>query len=251
MSRVRKLILGHGIVNHKPSNALKAQVYIVLRIWRNYSHHDFGIERFIRLFLACAQFLSLSLYLKHVLGSFNSTTRKIAIEIYVLFKMIFPLLLLSFGWKEYYWTLPVIVYFLVETVLYVTSLIFISDVVRENVQPRRSLALLFINFFELVFDFAFIYAFYDTRLAEFFTRDLHGGIDAIYFSFVTAATVGYGDIAPKASLAEKLAIGQLTVTFIFVGLFLNYFANLLNRVNQVNTSNDYKKMRHTKKTQNP
>ena len=250
MSRVRKLILGHGIVNHKPSNAVKAQVFIVLRIWRNYSHHDFGIERFIRLFLACAQFLSLSLYLKHILRSFDGTTRKIVIEIYVMFKMIFPLLLLSLGWTEFFWTLPIIVYFLVETVLYVTSLIFISDAVRENVQPRRSLALLFINFFELVFDFAFIYAFYDTRLAEFFTRDLQGGIDAIYFSFVTAATVGYGDIAPKASLAEKLAIAQLTVTFIFVGLFLNYFANLLNRVNQVNTSTVYKKMRHTKKTQN-
>ncbi len=247
MSRVRKFFLGHGIVEHKPANAFRGQVYIVLRIWRNYSHHDFGLERFIRLFLACAQFLSLGLYLKHLLGAANSTTRKIAIELYVFFKMAFPLLMLATGWTKYGWTIFLIVYFLIETVIYVTSLIFISDVVRDNVQPRRSLALLFINFFELVFDFAFIYAFYDLRVPDFFTRDLLGGIDAVYFSFVTAATVGYGDIAPKASLAEKLSIAQLTVTFIFVGLFLNYFANLLNRVNKVDTSSDFKKMRHTPK----
>jgi hypothetical protein len=247
MSRVHKFFLGHSVVPRKKTSALRNQLYTVLRIWRNYSHHDFGLERIIRLFLACAQFLSFGLYIKQLLRNSTSTMRKIAIEVYVLFKLCFPLLALKFGWIDKSWVLYLVIYFLFETVIYVTSLIFIADASRESVQPRRSLALLFLNFFEIVFDFAFMYAYFEMRIPNFFTRDLHGGIDSIYFSFVTAATVGYGDIAPLASLAEKLAIAQISLTFIFVGLFLNYFANLLHRVSPVATEQKYTKTRHRAK----
>ncbi len=246
MSRVYKLILGHSVSPHHNRTALKNQVYTVLRIWRNYDHHDFGIERIIRLLLATIQFLSIGLYIKHLLFFAGSTARKLAIEIYVILKLIVPLLALSKGWIQYDWFIYLILYFLIETLVYVTALIFISDATRENVQPKRSLVLLFLNFFEIVFDFALMYAFYDLRVAEFFTRDLKGGVDAIYFSFVTAATVGYGDIAPLASLAKELAIAQISLTFVFVGLFLNFFASLLQGAKYVDTSTKSKKTRHAK-----
>ncbi len=247
MSRVHKLILGHSVSPRHSRTALKNQVYTVLRIWRNYDHHDFGIERIVRLSLASAQFLSFGLYIKHFLFRAGSTWRKLAIELYVICKMITPLLALYFGWIKFNWFIYLTIYFLLETLIHVTATIFISDASRENVQPKRSLVLLFLNFFQIAFDFALMYAFYEMRITDFFTRDLKGSVDAIYFSFVTAATVGYGDIAPVASLAKKLAIAQISLTFVFVGLFLNFFANLLQRAQNVDTTTNSKKTRHTKR----
>jgi hypothetical protein len=252
MSKVKKLILGHGINLRTNKPALKNQVHIFLRIWRNYSHHDFGIERLIRLFLASIQFLTPSLYLKHFASNLGTTGRKILIEFYVLSKMLLPFLALVFGLFDSFWILVLVIMFLFETVIYVTSLIFISDASRESVQPRRSLALLFVNFFEIIFDFAFIYIYFDTTQGGFFTKELNDGTSAIYFSFVTAATVGYGDIAPAIPLAKRLVIVQISLTFVFVGLFFNYFSNLLHKAQDIDTDQKFKKTRHrAKKSTSP
>lgn len=249
MSRVKKLILGHGVNLHRSHPAIKSQVYVFLRIWRNYNHHDYGLERFIRLFLAAILFLTPSLYLKQLVGTYGSSWRKIAIELYVIFKMLFPVFMISIGATHHPFVLLVVIIFLAETITYVTSLIFISDATHDIVQPRRSLALLFANFFEIIFDFAFMYLYFGDNNPGFFSRALAGGTDAVYFSFVTAATVGYGDIAPLVPLAKKLVIIQITLTFVFVGLFLNYFSNLLNKAQNIQTEQKFRKTRHKKKVQ--
>lgn len=250
MSKVRNLIFGHGISARHSRGALKNQVFTLLRIWRNYHHHDFGIERFIRLTLALLQFITPGLYIKQLFKGRSNTTKKLAIEIYVLFKMIFPILVMKTGQAGNVYMVWIVSFFLFETIVYITSLIFIADASRESVQPRRSLVLLLFNFFEIVLDFALFYAFCEQHYDHFFTRPLHGTTDAIYFSFVTAATVGFGDIAPLHVLAEKLTIVQLTLTFIFVGLFLNYFASLLQSHSQVSVAGKLGKVRHSPKKKN-
>jgi hypothetical protein len=247
MSKVKKLILGHGVNLRSSKPAIRNQVHIFLRIWRNYSHHDFGLERFIRLFLAAIQFITPSLYIKHFAYGLGTTGRKILVEFYVLFKMLLPVFALASGIYDCSLILFIIVFFLFETVIYVTSLIFISDASRESIQPRRSLALLFVNFFEIIFDFAFIYMYFDTTVGGFFTKQLVTGTDAVYFSFVTAATVGYGDITPVIPLAKQMVIVQITLTFVFVGLFLNYFSNLLHKAQDIDTDQKFRKTRHSSK----
>lgn len=247
MSRLKRFLFGHTVSNARTRPAIKNQVYTVLRIWRNYSHHDYGLERALRLFLASSQFLSIGLYLKQLGGIRGTTARKMIIEFYVLFKVAFPLLALAGGYYTNKIILWLTVYFLVETMIYVTSLIFISDASRETVQPRRSLLLLFFNFFEIVFDYAVIYSYLAASDAHFFSRPMLGGTDAVYFSFVTAATVGYGDVVPNAVLAKQVAITQIMLTFVFVGLFLNYFSNLLQRTFVVETVVNYRKMRHQRR----
>lgn len=247
MSRVRKLILGHGVNLRKSKPALKNQVHIFLRIWRNYSHHDFGLERFIRLFLASIQFFTPSLYLKQLAYGLGTTSKKILIEFYVVSKMLLPLIALACGLFQSKAILILIIVFLFETIIYITSLIFISDASRESVQPRRSLALLFVNFFEIIFDFAFMYIYFDTTQGGLFSRALNDGTGAVYFSFVTAATVGYGDIAPIVPFAKRLVIVQITLTFVFVGLFFNYFSNLLHKAQDIDTDQKFKKTRHRPK----
>jgi hypothetical protein len=51
-------------------------------------------------------------------------------------------------------------------------------------------------------------------LSSSLDRSLHGGIiDAVYFSWVTQATLGYGDIAPRSGLLRVLAPLQATLGF--------------------------------------
>lgn len=227
MSGIHKLIIGHSRPMHRNVPPLRNQKYILLRIWRNYNHHDFGIERLLRLFLAAAQFLSLSLYIKQLFHFSGITARKLAVEVYVLLKVLFPLVIFALHLESAPWVIPVIIYLVSETMLYITSIIYLSDVSYEGVSPRRSVTLLFINFFEITFSFAVLYAHFDKVMPGMFRQPLRSATDAIYFSFITAATVGYGDIVPGSDLCRKISVVQIVTTFVFVVLFLNYFAGML------------------------
>lgn len=247
MSRVRKFILGHHEATHSSRSPVKNQVFALLRIWRNYTHTDYGIERVVRLILAGLQFLSLGLWVRQIFRRYSIQERKVVLEIYVLLKMILPLVLLVNGLYFSSWGIYVVFYLLAETVIYLMGLIFLADATRESISPKRSLILLFVNFFEIVFYFAYIYYHYDVRHAAYFSCHFNDYVDAIYFSFVTAGTVGYGDIVPLAPLAKKLAIAQITLTFVFVALFLNYFNTLLHRSNQLPSELRHRKTRHSRK----
>ncbi|PTH89544.1 two pore domain potassium channel family protein [Streptomyces sp. A244] len=41
-------------------------------------------------------------------------------------------------------------------------------------------------------------------------------VDALYFTVVTLATVGYGDIAPRGQEARLVAVAQILYTFVFL-----------------------------------
>lgn len=42
--------------------------------------------------------------------------------------------------------------------------------------------------------------------------------DAIYFSFITALSVGYGDISPKTTIGRLLSVGIALLGTLFVGV---------------------------------
>jgi hypothetical protein len=225
---------------------------MVLRIWRNYNHDDIGLERLIRLMLAITQFLSLGLYIKQFTGRWGSQIRKLITEVYVILKLIFPLVIFRHNLEGEFWAAILTAYFLSETVLYLGGLVFLQDVSNYKVSPKRSLALLFVNFFELVFEFGLLYAFLSSSDPGDFSRSLTEAHDAIYFSFVTGATLGYGDIVPLSSAARELVMVQMTLTFVFVGLFINYFASLLQKFTpQTSAASDSKKIRHRRRTSRP
>ena len=244
MQRLRKILVGHGQHNHRSRPAIKNQIFTVLRIWRNYDHLDFGIERIVRLLLAVSQFASISLYIKQLTGRFGQTTKKLSVEIYVLLKLIFPLLAMHQGWTTQGWYLPVIFYLINETIIYLLTLIFISDATREFIQPRRSFLLLFINFMEMTFAFASMYLGSSQTHIDSFSKSLGSTTDAIYFSFVTATTTGFGDFYPVSNLNKWLVISQSAITFLFVALFINYFTNLLQHTNKFQIPQRFTKTKH-------
>ncbi|WP_189929303.1 potassium channel family protein [Streptomyces sulfonofaciens] len=47
-------------------------------------------------------------------------------------------------------------------------------------------------------------------------RSLHTRLDAVYFTMVTLATVGYGDIAPLGQSARLVTVIQILYTFVFL-----------------------------------
>jgi len=52
------------------------------------------------------------------------------------------------------------------------------------------------------------------------------GFDACYFSFITLATVGYGDITPVASVARMLAMLEAMTGTLFVGVLIARLVSL-------------------------
>ncbi|MBU2046060.1 MAG: potassium channel family protein, partial [Bacteroidetes bacterium] len=53
---------------------------------------------------------------------------------------------------------------------------------------------------------------------------IESAIDAIYFSFITSSTVGYGDIHPISDVGKILSIVQIFSSISFLVLFFNFFS---------------------------
>ncbi|WP_459556696.1 potassium channel family protein [Lacunimicrobium album] len=67
----------------------------------------------------------------------------------------------------------------------------------------------------LIYGFAVLYAYLHKYVDNAFSQDELTFLDLIYFSMVTSATIGYGDIAPKASASKCIVMIQIFVSFLF------------------------------------
>lgn len=55
-----------------------------------------------------------------------------------------------------------------------------------------------------------------------FKMSLLGVLDAVYFSFVTTTTLGYGDFQPVSTLARSVVVVQLVLSIFVIAVGLNY-----------------------------
>ncbi len=180
-------------INHlRP--AIKNQWLNVLRIWRNKHYKDFGLERIIRLTLAFSQFIFPVLYVRHFFSSGGLLGRKIGVEVYVILKLFLPLIFFKLDLTSNFWVALFTAYMTLDTIFYLACLIFLSNEFASPISFRRSLTAIFINYIELGLDYAVIYSYCNFNIPGFFKEKLTTDMQAIYFSFVTSATVGYGDI---------------------------------------------------------
>jgi Ion channel len=66
-----------------------------------------------------------------------------------------------------------------------------------------------------------------------------GAFDAVYFSFVTIATVGYGDIHPLSSLAKSMVISEIIFgLWFFVTVIPVAVADQAERIRQIRVSRE-------------
>jgi hypothetical protein len=108
---------------------------------------------------------------------------------------------------------------LLETALYIPTLIFASDLFSRPRSYKRSMLLLFLNYLEIIFSFGVLYS-----CGNYLNKPFNNWFDAIYFSTITSSSIGYGDFYPATSTGKILVSIQALLFLFFVVLFLNFFS---------------------------
>lgn len=221
MSRIKKLLVGK--INEKyiqKTNPLRKRILNIKAIWNNDHEDDNGIEKIVRLFLSSSQLLFPGIYIKYWANKFGHEYKDLAMDFYILAKVIFPFLILINNWQTNNYIVYVLTYILLETVLYIPTLIFASDLFSQPRSYKRSMLLLFFNYLESVLAFAVFY-----RTGNYLNATLNHWFDAVYYSFVTSSTIGYGEYYPITMEGKIFTILQVFLFLFFVILFMNFFSS--------------------------
>ncbi|EIA07706.1 potassium channel family protein [Flavobacterium frigoris] len=217
---IRKLLLGNITKVEKPKfNPFQKRIQNIKSIWNNDHQDDNGIEKIVRLFLSSSVLFFPGIYIKYLSTKKGPEYEDLALDFYVLLKVALPLLMLINQWQNNLFILAVMVYVMLETVLYIPTLIFASDLFSKPRSYKRSMLLLFFNYIEMVFAFAVLYS-CDNYLNKPFTH----WFDAIYFSATTSSTIGFGDFYPVKPFGRFLVSMQALFVLLYVVLFLNFFS---------------------------
>jgi hypothetical protein len=220
---LKKLLLGKITKKDRVRfnlNPIQKRILNIRAIWNNDHQDDNGIEKVVRLFLSISQLLFPGVYIKYFAEKRGYGYQDLAMDIYVLAKVAFPLLILIDGWQEYKIIIWLMIYLLLETVLYIPTLIFASDMLSRPRSYKRSMLLLFFNYIEIVITFGVLYS-----CGNHMNKPFTTWYDPIYFSMITSASIGYGDFVPVTAYAKFLVSIQALFFLSFVVLFLNFFSN--------------------------
>ena len=95
---------------------------------------------------------------------------------------------------------------------------------QKSIHPQRSLLLALMNYGELTVSFAVMYLYF---------HGLEKGVDALptspaqalYFSLMTATSLGYGNMDPSTTSGQLIVAIQITVFVVFLLLFISIFAS--------------------------
>jgi hypothetical protein len=219
---LKQLLLGKIHQKDRPRfglNPIQRRMLNIRAIWDNDHQDDNGIEKIVRLFLSISQLLFPGVYIKYLADKISFEYQDLAMDLYVLAKVTFPFLLVYYTAQDNIWLIYIMVYVLLETILYIPTLIFASDMLTRPRSYKRSMLLLFFNYLEIVFAFAVLYSFGDNMNMPF-----QHWFDPIYFSVVTANSIGFGDFVPVTPFAKSLVAIQAMFFLSFIVLFLNFFS---------------------------
>lgn len=219
---LRKLLLGNITKTDKPLlkvNPIRKRIVNIQSIWNNDHQEDNGIEKIFRLFLSISQLIFPGVYIKYLFSRKNYEYQDIAMDTYIILKLLFPIYILKNNLQDQNILIYIMVYVLLETILYIPTLIFASDMLSRPKSYKRSMLLLFLNYLEIVFAFAVLYT-----LGDNMNKPFTHWFDAVYFSIITANSVGYGDFYPVTPYAKVLVSIQAMFFLSFVVLFLNFFS---------------------------
>lgn len=223
---ITRLILGNSQETAQSDlNQIQKSVANLKSVWSNSTTQDLGIERIIRLLLALSVFGLPGIYVKSVLHHRRVDMQDIVTDVYVLAKLLLPLVILKFELNHFWIIHALQIVLIVETMLYIPMLIFASDFFTKPRTYRRSLILLFVNYAELVFGYAVLYSMPGTL-----NREFSHWFEAIYYSAVTAATIGYGDYYPVTIYGKALVSMQSVAFLVFGVLFLSFFTTRLESI---------------------
>ncbi|TDE03295.1 potassium channel family protein [Flavobacterium sandaracinum] len=217
---IKKLLLGKPSQGAQPQfNPIQKRIQNIQSIWNNDHQEDNGIEKIVRLMLASSQLLFPGIYIKYCASKKGVEYQDLALDFYVLLKVIFPIVILINQWQNQQWIIWILVYVFLETVFYIPTLIFASDLFSKPRSYKRSMLLLFFNYLEIAFAYAVFYS-----VGNYMNRPFLHWFDSVYFSIVTSSSIGYGDYHPVTTIGKFLVTTQALLFLFFIVLFLNFFS---------------------------
>ena len=215
-----RLLLGKvSEVSSSKYNPIQKRIWNIKAIWDNDHQDDNGIEKIVRLLLSISQLLFPGIYIKYLASKKGHEYQDLAMDFYILAKFIFPILILKNHWQQYSVLIWLMTYVLLETVLYIPTLIFASDLFTRPRSYKRSMLLLFFNYMEIVISFAVLYT-----LGDNMNKPFNHWFDSVYFSIVSSNSIGFGDYYPVTTFGKVLVSMQAMFFLSFVVLFLNFFS---------------------------
>lgn len=215
-----KLFVGKVSIDYKPKyDPIQKRILNIKSIWNNDHQDDNGIEKIVRLLLSISQLLFPGVYIKYIACKIGHEFQDLAMDVYILLKVAFPILILINGWQSNLYLICLMIYVLAETLLYIPTLIFASDLFTRPRSYKRSMLLLFFNYIEIVVAFGVLYT-----LGENMNKPFSHWFDSIYFSLVSSNSIGFGDYYPITTYGKVLVSMQAIFFLSFVILFLNFFS---------------------------
>jgi len=220
MSIFKKLLVGKVSTTYKPKyNPIQKRILNIKSIWNNDHQDDNGIEKIVRLLLSSSQLLFPGIYIKYAACKVGHEYQDLVMDIYILLKVAFPVLILSNNLQSNTFLIYLMIYVLAETLMYIPTLIFASDLFTRPRSYKRSMLLLFFNYIEIVVAFGVLYT-----LGDNMNKPFAHWFDSIYFSLVTSNSIGFGDYYPITTYGKVLVSMQALFFLSFVILFLNFFS---------------------------
>lgn len=242
---ISKLILGNRKDNRPKTSSFYSKQFNNLKsIWNNDSYNDFGLERIIRLLLTLLGFIAPGSLIKFITGNNHLVARKVGVEIFAILKIILIITAFKLNLTTNISYLIIVIVLTADTMLYLLSRLFLSDLFNQSISYKRSLIMTFLNYIEVALCFALVYSYIDdinpdpTNKPIFLVNNklpyLENGhlsdTETIYFSFITAATIGYGDVTPCDPYIMRIVLVQIVISLFFIVVFVS---NIINRLGEV------------------
>jgi|GEM_PF-5813752 len=116
-----------------------------------------------------------------------------------------------------------VLYIIIDIIFVNTSIAFTS---RSPASPLRTTVLALLSFFSIPLAFSAVFA----LIPSHFSPPLDNFVRAIYFSFITITTIGYGDIKPypEAWLPQILIVVEVILGVYFLVILIAIMSNWAN-----------------------
>ncbi|HCQ12090.1 potassium channel family protein [Flavobacterium sp.] len=220
MSILKKLLVGKVSNSYKPKfNPIQKRILNIKSIWNNDHQDDNGIEKIVRLLLSSSQLLFPGIYIKYLASKIGPEYQDLIMDIYILLKVAFPFIILINELQSSVFLIYLMTYLLIETLMYIPTLIFASDLFTRPRSYKRSMLLLFFNYIEIVVSFGVLYT-----IGNNMNKPFEHWFDPVYFSIISSNSIGFGDYYPITTYGKMLASIQALFFLSFVILFLNFFS---------------------------